>query len=72
MEDVKVLEDDVRPRGYDTYFWSPHMDDDFGGSNAVEIMCSTNDVFDHQVIVNSKGEDGKKSECENYVWMRTC
>ena len=43
------------PRGYDTEFWEPLLDGELGGSNAVEVMCSTNDAFDHVVLLNSSG-----------------
>ncbi|VVB01218.1 unnamed protein product [Arabis nemorensis] len=32
-------ENDTRPRGYDTDFWRKFIDNEYGGSNVVEIMC---------------------------------
>lgn len=56
----------VRPRGYDKEFWEELINDDYGGSNAVELMCTANDAFDHRVITNitgrKKGQFGGKIE----------
>ncbi|VVB16756.1 unnamed protein product [Arabis nemorensis] len=34
----------VPPRGYDTEFWEELIDNDYGGSNDVEIMCTPTNV----------------------------
>lgn len=50
----EVDERDVRPRGYDYDFWSPLLEGDFGGSNAVELVFNDKDASG--VI---KGEDAR-------------
>lgn len=64
----------VRPCGYEKEFWEPLINEDYGGSNAVEIMCSSNDAFDHKVSINGcvrkKGhygrrvDDGSEKNCK--------
>lgn len=41
-EDTKDREEIVAPRGYDKEFWGNFLDNDYGGSNVVEVMCTTN------------------------------
>lgn len=49
----------VRPKGYDEEFWEPLINEEYVGSNAIEIMCNNNDAFDHMVLIN--GSFGKKT-----------
>lgn len=93
-EDGEVA--DVRPVGYDTEFWGPFINDEYGGSDAVEVMCSlrdvgderlnkmkevlcsSNDAFDHTVIVNGESSgiawEGYKQEMSDGVdgnaWLK--
>ncbi|CAA7044422.1 unnamed protein product [Microthlaspi erraticum] len=70
---------DVRPLGIDEEFWEPLVDDVYGGSDAADYMCSTdddpnrdgprvyrcstNDAFDHTVIQGGDGVGWKTEGC---------
>lgn len=41
-----VDERDIRPRGYDKEFWSPLIDGEFGGSNAVNVVYNEDEIVD--------------------------
>ncbi|CAA7041451.1 unnamed protein product [Microthlaspi erraticum] len=45
---------DVRPVGYDKEFWMPMINDPFGGSDAVDIMCPPSEGFDGKAAAAGK------------------
>lgn len=44
---------DVRPKGYDKEFWTPLLANDYGGSNAVNVVFNEDEIVD--AVVKKKG-----------------
>lgn len=61
-------EEIVEPEGYDREFWGNFLDEDYGGSNAVEVMCSEIDGIEG---VKAKEEDIKRKVMES-AWTDPC
>ncbi|CAA7044695.1 unnamed protein product [Microthlaspi erraticum] len=48
---------DVRPVSFDTEFWVPFVQDVYGGSNAVDVMCPPSDGFNGKAAAMGKHKE---------------
>ncbi|KAH0892562.1 hypothetical protein HID58_054991, partial [Brassica napus] len=65
LEDAvdEVDERDVRPRGYEKDFWSPLLNDDNGGSNAVNVIYNEDELVE-DLMKNNGGRSSAKSDSD--------
>ncbi|KAF3515082.1 hypothetical protein F2Q69_00004979 [Brassica cretica] len=65
LEDAvdEVDERDVRPRGYDKDFWSPLLNDDYGGSNVVNVIYNEDELVE-DLMKNNGGRSSAKSDSD--------